>query len=88
MENFRFLILGALLLSCAGMAFAEETIGEKMSAGANGAKRAAKKGVHRVAEALCTKGDLKCAAEKIGHRAEEIKDSAVDGAEKLKNKID
>lgn len=87
MKNFRLLILGLVLVS-SGMAMSEETIGEKVVAGANGAKRAAKKGAHRVAEAVCTKGKLECAAQKIGNRAEEIKDATVDGAEKLKNKID
>lgn len=88
MKNFAFIVFSLFLVTASGLSFADETINEKAAAGANGAKRVAKKGAHRVSEALCTKGDVKCAGEKVENRAEEVKDSVVDGSKKLKNKID
>lgn len=70
------------------VAYAEETVGEKVEAAANNAKRGVKKAANRVEEAVCMEGDLKCAAEKAGNRVIEAKDATVDGAKKLKNKVD
>ncbi|MBA2405541.1 MAG: hypothetical protein H0V66_12265 [Bdellovibrionales bacterium] len=80
--------LGLMVLVLSMTAFADETVSEKVVAGANSASRAVKKGAHRTSEALCMKGDLKCAGDKISNRAEEAKDATVDGAEKLENIID
>jgi hypothetical protein len=38
------------------------------------AKRAMKKGAHRLEEKTCAEGDAKCAAKKLKHRAQESKD--------------
>jgi hypothetical protein len=70
------------------LAFAKETVGENAQASAKNAKRGVKKFVNRTEEALCIEGDLKCTAEKAGHRVIEAKDATVDAAKKIKNKID
>lgn len=51
------------------------------------AKRMAKKGAHRVEEAVCMEGDLKCAAKKAGNRVEEGKDATVDGVKGAKDEL-
>ena len=67
---------------------AVETVGEKVVASGKNAKRAVKKGAHRVSEALCVKSDLKCLADKAKNRAVESKDAVVDGSKELGNKVD
>lgn len=69
-------------------ASADETVSEKVSAAGNTAGRTVKKGAHRVQEATCTKGQVGCAGEKVKNRAVEAKDSVVDGATEVKNKVD
>ena len=51
------------------------------------AKRMAKKGAHRIEEAACMEGDLKCAAKKAGNRMEEGKDATVDAAKGVKDEM-
>lgn len=70
------------------VANADESITEKISVTSNDARRGLKKGVHRVQEALCVKGDLECAASKAKNRVTEAGDIAADAASKIKNKID
>jgi hypothetical protein len=82
------LVLGLALLSAVPVAGAKETVDEKVEVSGNTAKRGAKKALHRTEEALCLKGDLKCTAEKAGHRIIEAKDATVDEAKKIKNKVD
>lgn len=92
------LILGAALV-CSPLAFADhheghkddksgQTMGEKAADKARDAKRATKKGVNRVKEAVCMEGDVKCAAKKAKHRVEEATDATVDKAKEVKDKVD
>ncbi len=81
--------LTVLLFSLvASAAKADETVSEKMDAAGNTTARAVKKGAHRVSETVCMKSDAECAGEKLENRAVETKDSIVDGAKKVGNKID
>ena len=84
-----FLSITALMFTLvAASAKADETITEKVEAAGNTTSRAVKKGAHRISETVCTKSDVACAAEKAQNRAVEAKDSVVDGAKKVGNKID
>lgn len=67
---------------------ANETVGEKVSDAAKDADRAVKKGGHRVQEAFCAEGDLKCAAKKGKNRVNEGGAAVKDGAKELKDKVD
>lgn len=82
------LIMAVALMGVAGAAYSEETIPEKAEATANDAARSVKKGVHRVDEAVCTDGDMKCLSEKAKHRAEEGKDYTKDKYKEVKNSVD
>jgi hypothetical protein len=90
MKKFGLVMLAAtfVVVTAAPVAFAEETVGEKVQATANDAKRGVKKAANRVEEAVCMEGDVKCTAEKAGNRVIEAKDATVDGAKKIKNKVD
>ncbi len=90
MKKFGLVMLTAsfIVMTSVPVAFAEETVGEKLQASGNNAKRGVKKAVNRTQEALCMEGDLKCTAEKAGNRVIEAKDATVDGAKKIKNKVD
>ena len=44
----------------------------------NDAKRSAKKSIHNMQDKHCKKGDMKCAEQKIDHKAEEAKDYVKD----------
>lgn len=70
------------------IAMADETVTEKVTATTNTAKRTIKKGAHRVQEAVCAEGDVKCASKKIKNRAVEAKDATVDGVKEIKHKVD
>jgi len=78
----------ATALCFAAPVFAQQTAGEKVDAAANDTKRGAKKGAHRVEEALCTGTKAECAAMKGKNRVGEKKDKVVDGAEKAVDKVD
>jgi hypothetical protein len=78
-------LMFALVMTSAN---ADETISEKVSSTGKSASRSMKKGAHRIQEAACIKSDAGCAAEKVKNRAVEAKDSVVDGAEDLGNKVD
>jgi hypothetical protein len=82
------LIMAVALMGMTGAAYCEETVGEKAEAAANDAGRSVKKGAHRVQEAVCAEGDVKCLSEKAKHRAEEGKDYTKDKAKEMKNDID
>ncbi|MDO9181837.1 MAG: hypothetical protein Q7U04_05485 [Bacteriovorax sp.] len=88
MLKIGFMFCMGLFVMSSQIAFGDETVGEKINVSANNSKRAMKKGVHRLNEALCSADDLKCAGEKIKNRAVEVEDAATDGAKKIKNKID
>lgn len=77
----------ALSLALALPAMAQST-GEKVKATGNDIKREVKKGAHRVEEAVCTGTKAECEAQKLKNRATEAKDSVVDGAKELKDKVD
>lgn len=74
-----------LVVGSTGLA---QTAGEKVDASANDVKRATKKGVNRVDEALCTGTKAECAAKKGKHRVEETTDKVVDGTKKAIDKVD
>ena len=84
------IIMSLLMLAGVSFVHAEETVGEKASAGAHNAKRSMKKGMHNVQEAVCAEGDAKCLAKKAGHKMEEggdyVKDKAVEGKDKVDHK--
>ena len=82
------LIMAVTLMGFAGFAYCEETITEKAEAAANDAARSVKKGAHRVEEAVCAEGDMKCLSEKAKHRAEEGKDYTKDKYKEVKNSMD
>ena len=82
------LLLVVLALGLTAPAFAEQTVGEKAEVHMKDAKRSMKKGMHRTKEAVCMKGDAKCAADKMANRAEEAKDATVDKVDELKDKVD
>jgi hypothetical protein len=95
-QTLSTLLLGASLV-CSPMAFAghdhdhdksNHTVGEKTADKARDAKRATKKGVNRVKEAVCMEGDVECAAKKAKHRVEEATDATVDKAKEVKDKVD
>lgn len=67
---------------------ADETISEKLDAAGNSSARALSKGAHRIQETLCTKSTAGCAADKIKNRAGEAKAEVVDGAKRIKSKVD
>ena len=70
------------------LAHAEETVGESAKATGNTMARKMKKGAHRLQEAVCMEGDMKCAAEKGKHRIHEAGDAIGDKAKEVKNKVD
>lgn len=73
------------LFAFTGSAFAAETVGEKVDAKLNDAKRSAKHTLHKGEEALCAKGDTTCLAKKGKNRAEEAKDYVKDKTSEVKN---
>ncbi|MEN0058633.1 MAG: hypothetical protein AAGB31_07345 [Bdellovibrio sp.] len=92
------LLISSLLLAFTSFAHAEETTGEKVDSAmetakdktkkaGRDAKRVAKKGAHRVQEAVCMEGDLKCAAKKAKNRVEEGADATVDKGKEVKDKL-
>ena len=76
----RLVFLTALAVLAPGLLAAEQTTSDKATEAAKDTRRAAKKGAHRVQEALCAEGDTVCLAKKVKHRAEEgvetVKDKA------------
>lgn len=84
----KYAVLIFSFFALAGVAHAEETMGEKAKATVNDAKRATKKGAHRVKEAVCMKGDAKCLQEKAQNRLKEGKDYVEDKAGEVKDKVD
>lgn len=82
-------VIFATMLAFSGFSlFAEESMSEKANSKAHDAKRAVKKGGHRVAEAVCAEGDVKCLEKKAKNRAEEGKDYVKDKAQETKDKVD
>ena len=81
-------IVGTTLALSAGVAFGEQTAGEKAKDGMNDAGRAVTKKVHRAKEKMCAKGDAKCAADKVKNRTNEATDATKDKATELKDKVD
>lgn len=77
-----------LVLVVTQRARADETISEQATVAVKSAARGIKKGANRVSETVCTGSDVECAAIKAKNRIIEAKDSAVDGASEVKNKID
>lgn len=87
--NGMMVLLASFFISAAvQIAFADETIAEKVSVTANDAKRGLKKGAHRTEELFCMQDDIECAARKAKNRLQEAGAAASDGASELKNKID
>ncbi len=80
--------VGLLQIPSSFIAHAAESVGEKIQVGAKNTKRLIKKGANRVGEAVCLQGDLECTTKKAKNRLSETKDSTVDAAVELKNKVD
>ncbi|HEX7675458.1 MAG TPA: hypothetical protein VF412_14880 [Bdellovibrio sp.] len=76
----RNLLVIMAILGVMTIAQAEDTVSSKATETAHDVKRSAKKGLHRVQEATCTEGDLKCAGKKAGNRVKE-------GADYTKDKV-
>ena len=53
------------------LASAEKSAGEQVQSTSNTVVRKVKKGTHRVQEALCTDGEVKCAGKKVMNRVDE-----------------
>ena len=70
------------------LAHAEETVGESVKATGHDMTRKMKKGAHRMEEAVCNEGDMKCAAKKLKHRAQETGNTIEDKAKETKDKVD
>lgn len=81
-------VMTIALLGLAGAVHAEETVKEKAQAVGHDVERGAKKGAHRVQEAVCMEGDVECAAKKAKHRVEEGADYTKDKAKEIKNDVD
>jgi anti-sigma28 factor (negative regulator of flagellin synthesis) len=84
----KIFVIAVALMGMAGLAYSEETLGEKAEAVTNDATRSVKKGVNRTQEAVCMKDDVECLSEKAKHRAEEGTDYSKDKVKELKNDID
>lgn len=82
------LLIVMALMGFSGAVHSEETIAEKAATAGRDMKRAAKKGMHRMKEAVCMKDDMKCLAEKAKHRGQEIGDAIKDKATEVKDKVD
>jgi hypothetical protein len=80
------LILGFVATSAS--ASATETIVEKVTSAARATGRQANRGAHRLQEALCTDGEVKCALKKGANRVKEAGEAISDGFTDVKNKID
>lgn len=88
-ELKKLFVIALTLGVLTNVVYAEETVGEKTEATVNNAKRAVKKGAHRVEEAVvCAEGDLKCAQKKVANRTKEAAQYVKDKAKEIKNKID
>ena len=84
----KHLLLTLGLLTASTYAIAEETPAEKTESHMDSAKHSMKKAGHRIQEAVCAEGDLKCAAKKAKHHAEEGADAVGDKVKETKHKID
>ncbi|MFZ3230940.1 MAG: hypothetical protein WA160_12100 [Pseudobdellovibrio sp.] len=84
----KVLVMILALIGFTATSFAEETMGEKVEVKAKTAKRAMKKGAHRIEEAVCMESDTKCLEKKMKHHAKEAGDAVGDKASEIKNKID
>lgn len=80
------------ILGFVRMSSAAESISEKAEVTAKTVRRAAKRGSHRTAEAICGKltGDNKvqCLAKEAKNRLEDGKDVLVDKTSEVKNSVD
>lgn len=89
MKTLQLMYLAATVLIAFALPalYADESIAEKVEVSGNDAKRGVKKAIHRVDEALCTKGEINCGAKKLKNRVIEAKDATVDKADEVKNKL-
>jgi len=75
----------------AGVARAEtstaEKVEQKTTETAHDVKRGAKKGMHKVEDKMCMKGDVKCLEQKAKHKVEEGSDYVKDKASETKDKV-
>lgn len=86
--SFKLFMITFVFSVAAQLSLSTETVGEKINSNANDVKRDFKKGAHRLDEATCIDKDVKCFVKKAKNRSTELKDGTVDGAKKIKNKID
>lgn len=83
------LTIGFLAVGVAPVvAHGEETAKESAQESGRTIKAKSKKGMNKVKEAVCTEGDAKCAAKKVGHRVDEAGDSVSNKAKELNDKAD
>jgi hypothetical protein len=78
MRNLNHSLNLLALLALAGASASAQTTAQKAKATGNDVKRAVKKDVHRVGEALCTGTKAECAEQKFKNRVTEAKDTVVD----------
>lgn len=90
MKSFGLCLFVFTFIAAVGaqVAFAEQTVGEKVEVKVNNVKREVKKGANKIEEDLCNKKDKDCAAKYVKNRATELKDATVDGVKELKNVVD
>ena len=81
-------VLAMMSVIGAGVARAEETVGEAATEKAHDAKRAIHKGVDKVEDKLCDKGDAKCLAQKGKHKVKEGAEYVKDKGSEAKDKVD
>lgn len=82
-----------ILMFTAGVGFvahAEETVGEKAAATATKAKNTTKEIYRNSKDELCEliNGQMKCVAQKVKHKAQNMTDAAGAKAKEVKNKVD
>jgi CRISPR/Cas system CSM-associated protein Csm4 (group 5 of RAMP superfamily) len=82
----KLMIALVLVLGSVSFAQADETVNEQVQAKSNNVKRATKKGINRMKEMVCAKGDAKCLAEKAKHRVEEGAESVGDKTKEVIHK--
>ncbi len=81
----KILLTALTLILSANSVFAAETLGEKIDAKTNDAKRTAKGIRHRAEEATC---DQNCLKKKAKNRGEEVKDYSKDKLREGENAVD
>ena len=79
--------IAALTLALPLKSFSETTVTEKIQEAGQDTAKTAKKGYRATKDALCMKGDVACAAQKMKHKAKNAGDEIEDKVDDVKKKI-